>query len=96
MIDREPIEEFRDYRVTFLGSVQGQRVLADLIQNFSYNTIQIPMANLDMAKLDGARDVIRYILGKLGFDQASVFVKALMVAHVTAPEPMDTQITAEE
>lgn len=87
---RKEIEAFRDYRSVFLSNAQGQRVLADLIEAFNYNQIIIPADNLNMAKLDGSRDVIRYILQKLGFrEETQNFVKALALVNVKGPEPMD-------
>ena len=87
-LHRKELEQFRDYGGTFLGSLQGQRVLADLMKAFRYNQIQIPADDMNMAKLDGSRDVIRYILDKLGFgEKTENFVKALSMVIPEGPEP---------
>ena len=94
-LHRKELEQFRDYGGTFLGSAQGQRVLVDLMTVFKYNVIQIPATPMDMAKMDGARDVIRYILDKLGYgEQAETFVKALSMIIPKGPQPY-TQTEAE-
>jgi len=94
-LHRKELEEYRDFRSTFLGSLQGQRVLARLMDVFKYNVIQIPATPMDMAKMDGARDVIRYILDKLGYgEQAETFVKALSMVIPKGPQPY-TQTEAE-
>lgn len=87
---RIELEEFRDFGGTFLGSAQGKRVLSNLIKTFSYNKIERPLSAMDLAKLDGARDVIRYILGKIGYlEDPGKFVQALSMAIPTAPKPLD-------
>jgi len=94
-LHQKELEEYRDFRSTFLGSLQGQRVLARLMDVFKYNSIQLPATSMDMAKLDGSRDVIRYILDKMGFgEQTETFVKALSMVIPKGPQPY-TQTEAD-
>ena len=94
---KKELEQYREYRTTFLTSEVGQRVLADLMDVFLYNRIALPETEMGLAKCDGARDVIRYIFSRLGLgDDSSTFVKALGVANLPAPKPMDTQKTGLE
>ena len=89
-LQQKELEDFRAYRATFLAGVHGQRVLSDLMDVFKYNTIEKPFSSMDMAKLDGARDVIRYILDKCGFTaNTEAFVRVLSSVIVNAPEPFD-------
>lgn len=89
-LHRKELQDFRDYRTTFLTGVHGQRALSDLMDKFCYNTIQLPATEMDMAKLDGARDVIRYILTKCGFTaNTEAFVRVLSSVTVNGPEPFD-------
>jgi len=89
-LHRRELEQFRDYRATFLSGVNGQRVLADLMDVFRYNKIEKPFSSMDMAKLDGARDVIRHILEKCGFTaNTQAFIKVLSSVTINAPEPYD-------
>ena len=89
-LHRKELEDFRAYGVTFLGNKTGQRVLADLIDNFYYNKIVVPHGAHDVAILQGQRNVIRYILGKLGFaEQTDKFIQALAISIPKAPEPYD-------
>ena len=93
---RIELEDFRAYRSTFLDSTEGQKVLADLIDVYLYNQVVMPQSDVDAEGLDRARDVIRYIIGKLGLgEDSATFVKGLALANVKGPQPMD-QKTAEE
>lgn len=85
---RKELEDFQDYRSTFLFNAHGQRVLADLMDSVCYNKISVPASDMDLAKLDGARDVIRFIMTKCGFTENSqAFVKVLSSVMVRGPEP---------
>ena len=86
---RKELEDFRDYRGTFLTNLAGKRVLGDLVDKFCYNTIQLPASDMDLAKLDGSRDVIRYILDKLGVCDGRTFAGALAMVNVKGPEPYE-------
>ena len=89
-LHRKQLEDFRAYGATFLGNKLGQRVLADLIDTFHYNTTVTPVGEHDVAILQGSRNVIRHILGKFGFDeQTEKFVQALAISIPKAPEPYD-------
>ncbi|HDZ26740.1 hypothetical protein LCGC14_1257840 [marine sediment metagenome] len=89
-LNRKELEDFRAYGATFLGSKTGQRVLADLIESFMFIKIMDPNTQHNVAILQGERNVIRYILGKLGFgEQTEKFVQALAISIPKAPEPFD-------
>ncbi len=87
-LHRKELEDFRAYGSTFLGKKLGQRVLADLIDTFHYNSIVVPKDAHDVAILQGSQNVIRHILGKLGFgEQTEKFIQALAISIPKAPEP---------
>ena len=89
-LHRKELEDFRAYGSTFLGNPTGQRVLADLIDTFHFNEIVNPAYAHDVALLQGSQNVIRHILGKLGFgQQTEKFVQALAISIPKAPEPYD-------
>ena len=89
-LHRKQLEDFRAYGSTFLGNKTGQRVLADLIEAFGYNQIVPADSDHHIAIMEGSRNVIRYILTKLGFaERTEKFVQALAISIPEAPEPYD-------
>ncbi len=90
------LEDYKSYRAVFFGTVLGQRVLADLLESFSYNRITSPYSEMDMVKLEGSRDVIRHIFFKLGLgEQSQRFVEALALVK-TEFKPIGYKIETEE
>lgn len=69
MMFEKLLDQSRDYKKTF-GSPEGKRVLLDLMNKFNvmHSTYQPGINEVDLAFKEGARNVVLFLIHKLGED----------------------------
>ena len=66
---------FQVYQNTFAGS-EGEQILDDLMREASFMDVNTTNDPIQLARLQGGRNVVAYILWRLNWDEAKMRVAA--------------------